>query len=65
MTVREVIIKLLDCKNMDAEFTVEVRVDAVKVDESKGYTWCELSVQEITICNDIDSGATATANAPD
>lgn len=62
MTVREVIIKLLDCKNMDKEFTVEVRVDAVDADKSKGYTWCELGIQEITICNDIDGGAVATAN---
>lgn len=46
MTVREVIIKLLDCKNMDKEFTVEVRVDAVDVDKSKGYTWCELGIQD-------------------
>ena len=65
MTVREVIIKLLDVKNMDAEFTVEVRTDAIDIDKSKGYTWCELGIQEITICNDIGSGATATANTPD
>lgn len=65
MTVREVITKLLDCKNMDKEFTVEVRSDAVKADEANRYTWCELGVQEITICNDIGGGATATANEPD
>lgn len=62
MTVREVIIKLLDCINMDEEFTVEVRVDAVDVDKSKGYTWCELGIQDITICNNIGCGAVATAN---
>lgn len=65
MTVREVIIKLLDCKNMDKEFTVEVRVDAVDADKPKGHTWCELGIQEITICNDIGGGAVATANEPD
>lgn len=65
MTVREVITKLLDCKNMDAELTVEVRVDAVDADKSKGYTWSELGIQEITICNDIGGGATATANESD
>ena len=64
MTLGEVIIKLLDCKNMDAEFTVEVRVDAVDVDKSKGYTWCELGVQAITNCDDVGGGATATANEP-
>ena len=64
MTVREVIIKLLDCKNMDEEFTVEVRVDAVKADEANGYTWSELGVQDITICDDIGGGAVATANVP-
>ena len=62
MTVREVITKLLDCKNMDEEFTVEVRVDAVDVDKANGYTWCELGIQDITICNDIGGGAIATAN---
>lgn len=68
MTVKEVIIKLLDCKNMDEEFTVEVRVDAVDAvdaDKSKEYTWCELGIQDITICNDIGGGAVATANEPD
>ncbi len=65
MTVREVIIKLLDCKNMDKEFTIEVRVDAVKADEANGHTWCELGIQGITICNDIDGGAVATANGPE
>lgn len=63
MTVREVIIELLDC-NMDKEFTVEVRVDAVKADEANGYTWSELGIQAITNCNDIGGGAVATANEP-
>ena len=60
MTVRQVINKLLDCKNMDEEFTVEVRVDAVEADKSKGYTWCELGIQDI--CYDINGGAVAQAN---
>ena len=61
MTVREVIIKLLECENLDKEFNVEVKVDAVET----GYTWCELGIQEITVCNDIGGDAVATANVPD
>ena len=49
MTVREVINTLLDCE-MDNEFTVEVRVDAVDADREKGHTWCELEVEQIVVC---------------
>lgn len=64
MTVREVIIALLDCKNMDKEFTVEVRVDAVNKDRDNGYTWCELGIENIIICDDVGGGACATATEP-
>ena len=64
MTVREVIVALLDCQNMDKEFTVEVRVDAVDEDRDKGFTWCELGIENITICDGVGGGACATAKEP-
>lgn len=61
MTVREAIHALIECKNLDEEFTVEVKISAVKVDEKRGYVWSELGIRSITNCDDIGGGCIATA----